>query len=276
MSAAMPIKPMLAKKQDAPAEGDEWIIEPKLDGWRFLFHVTAGDTRAYAGRNAADRTGQIPETENALGFLPDDTILDGEVICLNDPTSPAVATALALPGQAGLQFVAFDILRLAGHDLTGLPWTSRRELLEKAAEGFTTNSVKLLGYQPAKPEIHEAWLGAGFEGSVAKRKDSTYRPGQRGWAKVKPQTTDEAVVIGFEQGKNGWADGLGAFQLRMLESGVETTCAIPTDQMRKEVTADPDAYRDKTIEIRHHGLMNGSGKPRHPIFHRWRPDRDPE
>jgi hypothetical protein len=50
-------------------------------------------------------------------------------------------------------------------------------------------------------ECHEAeqwlWLVPGLEGVVAKRADSRYLPGQRGWVKVKRQRTADCVVIGL-------------------------------------------------------------------------------
>lgn len=275
-----PLKPMLCL--NAPGKpprlpgGDGWIIEPKLDGWRFIFHVTSEGVRSYGGRNGADWTGSgaLPAVEVELAFLPDDTILDAELIVPESPTAGAVSGALGKRAAGNLQAVVFDVLRIAGTDTTGLPWERRRELLEKAAEGFDGERLRIMPYHDKDEQLHQSWLEQGLEGSVAKQRTSPYRPGSRTkeWTKIKPQTTDEAIIVGTVEGQNGWAGKVGAFMLQMIDSGATTTCAVPDDEVQADVTADPDKWLGRVIELRHHGLMP-SGKPQHPVYHRLRPDR---
>lgn len=271
-----PIQPMLCQepKSKPPRlpDGDGWLMERKRDGWRFLFHVTGDGVRSYAGRNGSDRTGQPAEVEAALAFLPADTLLDAELV-VPGQGAPAVSTALARGGV--LQAVVFDILRVAGTDVTDLPLRERRALLDKAAEGFDGVNVMLSPAYALDEALHESWLAQGEEGSVCKRLDSVYRPGRRSWdwLKVKPQQTAEAIIVGFEEGKNGRAGEVGAFQVELLDSGIATTVGTSTDVQRAEVKAHPDRYLGHVIEFRHHGLLD-SGKPRHPVFARMREDRD--
>lgn len=270
------LKPMLCHEhKDRPeqiANATDWIMERKLDGWRFLFHVTDDGVRSFAGRNGSDRSGQAPDVEAALSYLPNDTILDAELVNL-DGDGPTVATALAHGGN--LQAVVFDVLRIAGSDVTSLPWNERRDLLEKAAEGFDNVNVTLSEIHLLDDDLHQSWLDEGFEGSVVKRMSARYAIGRRSrdWLKIKPQTTDEAEIIGFQNGTNGNSNLIGIFEIRMLVNDAETTIKVPTDQMRDDVTADPEAWRGRVVEIAHHGLMK-SGKPRHPMFARERLDRD--
>lgn len=270
----MTLTPMLCtdgKGQPFPS-GANWRQEPKLDGWNFLFHVEAEGVRSFSGRNGSNRTGQPAAIEAVLTALPNDTIVNAELI-VPGHKSPRVSTALAKGGP--LEAVVFDVLRIEGEDVTGLPYVERRQRLERLAEHFD-HPVRLMPSTEASEELHEQWLGLGAEGSVLKRADSLYLPGQRSpdQIKFKPQTSDEAIITGFVPGNGKWADYAGAFEIKMMDSGVETTCATGTDLIREEIKADPDKYLGKIIEVAHHGLME-SGKPRHPTFVRLREDLEP-
>ena len=63
-------------------------------------------------------------------------------------------------------------------------------------------------------KLYAASLASGFEGIVAKRKDSTYQPGKRtnAWLKIKATQTAEFVVGGYTQGK-GAREALGSLLL---------------------------------------------------------------
>jgi ATP-dependent DNA ligase len=80
--------------------------------------------------------------------------------------------------QHQVVFYAFDVLHLDGKDLTGEPLSQRRARLpEIVGENATLRlSQQLPG---TATEIVKAVRGAGLEGVVAKRKDSTYQPGER-------------------------------------------------------------------------------------------------
>lgn len=272
-----PLKPMLAtdgKKQPFPS-GPGWVIEPKLDGWRWITHVEEdGFVSSYSGRNGSDRTGQAENIERVLEGLPEGTILDGELIVL-DQQSPAVSTVLAHPHRGILHYVVFDVLAVMGREVTHQPWHSRRAILETLASKF--DGIEVTISDPVEPSLeqHELWLREGFEGTVSKRVDSRYEPGRRSrsWYKFKPQTTADAVIIGFEEGEGSWAGGYGTFKVR-LESGAETSCAIPTRAYRIDVTENPGKYLGKTVELHHHGEIGSDGLIRHPVFSRMRPDLD--
>lgn len=278
--AVIPCLPMLAKDaQGKPPRlpwGSEWVIEKKLDGWRWIVHITADGVRCFSGRNGVQRT--TLDLEFELAWLPDDTVLDGELIVDDGKTgmngSPKVSTALARGDK--LTFVVFDCLRVAGTDVTRRPWHERRALLEKIADlgCWPNDHLRLSEVYDADPELHERWLAEGYEGSIAKRRDALYYPGKRSdvFTKVKPQQSDEAVVIGFVAGKGGIVGQVGAFEMRMLCNGVETSVGVPP-ALRAEVTRHGADWLGKVIEFRHHGLREDSGKPRHPVFVCRRDDR---
>lgn len=266
-------KPMLCHdtRGDFSAIPADWIIEPKLDGFRWMMVVEEDRVRSYAGRNGTDHTGETPKVEAEIATLPVGTILDGEMI--GGSYSATVSTALANGGT--LSYVVFDVLAYGGQNITNWPWHHRRGILEDVFAECDHWKVTVLNPRSDVYEsVHQAWLDAGCEGSVAKRPDSLYYPGKRShdWVKCKPQGTAEAMITGFVMGKGETnKHEVGAFELEMLDSGVKTTCAVLDNAQAADVTANRAAWLGRLIEIRHHGIFP-SGSPRHPVFHRPRPD----
>lgn len=287
------IKPMLAfdGKGDidaavALAADGNYVMEPKLDGWRWQVQVdTAGDqlrVRSYGGRNGCEYTGQARHIEDALRFLPPDTVLDGELLSSGPmgPEAPDVSTLLAR-GGGGLSFVVFDVLRFAGMDLTSWPQWQRREVIDKLDHAFSLSAglVQLVPQAPVDKDVFETWLHVGFEGAVVKEKHSTYQPAKRSraWIKIKPQTTGDAKIIGWEPGKGAGNKHLcGALKIVLLgENGLEGGYGGVETSVGYECTpAEAAALIGRQIEYRHHGIQK-SGKPKHPVFYRLREDLEP-
>jgi bifunctional non-homologous end joining protein LigD len=95
-------------------------------------------------------------------------------------------------------YVAFDILRRYGVDLTARAYVERRASLDRWAEqhpGWTISPFFDDG-----PATEAAARSNGLEGVVAKRLASTYRPGGRGpdWQKLRFLQTGDFVIIGWE------------------------------------------------------------------------------
>ena len=81
-----------------------------------------------------------------------------------------------------MAFAVFDVLALDGKPTIDRPYAERRELLE---------TLRLDGFWFVPPVFEDgpglftAVCREGLEGIVAKHRDSLYRPGERGWIKVK-------------------------------------------------------------------------------------------
>jgi len=79
-------------------------------------------------------------------------------------------------------YAVFDVLALDGEPTTSLPYSERRELLESLeVDGFWF----LPPVFEDGPAMFASVCEQGLEGVVAKRRDSVYGPGVRGWVKVK-------------------------------------------------------------------------------------------
>jgi len=216
------LRPMLATAaKTLPRDGADWAFEMKWDGMRVLLAVEGG-TLTLTSRRGNDVTGRFPELRPLADRLAAvEVVLDGEVVALDDagrPSfeqlqprmhvgSPAVARRLA--GERPVVCMLFDILWLDGHSTCELPYTERRQLLERLELSGPTwqTPPSTVGDGSA---VKRAAEELGMEGVVAKRLDSTYQPGRRSdsWRKVK-LVADQEFVVG------GWLPGAGRLEGRL-------------------------------------------------------------
>jgi DNA ligase D-like protein (predicted ligase) len=186
-------------------EGADWSYEIKLDGYRLEAVKKKGEVILYSRRgNLMNR--QFPYIATALKSLPDDSILDGEVVALDERgRSDFNLLQNFRSAESQIHYYVFDILALKGRDVSALPLAERREILDKAlkcndhistAPAEAGSSSKILSF------VKEH----GLEGVVAKRLDSAYEPGRRSgsWCKYRINLGQEFVVGGYTPGGNSF------------------------------------------------------------------------
>jgi DNA ligase D-like protein (predicted ligase) len=192
------IPPMAAQTTSELPEGPEWVYEVKFDGYRALL-MKAGDRIQIRSRNDKDLTTAYPAIAQAARRLPAPSLtLDGEIVALDAsgrPSFQALQHRSAHPHHV-IVYYAFDLLYLAGEDLTGLPLATRRARLETLVKGPTILRSELLGGRVS--DIITAVRSLGLEGVIAKRQDSRYVPGERtsAWRKLKLDRQQEFVYEG--------------------------------------------------------------------------------
>ena len=76
------IEPMLLLRTDKLPEGSGWVYEIKFDGYRALAIKTDGKVYLRS-RNDNDFTQRYANVVSALSPLPDETVIDGEVVALD-------------------------------------------------------------------------------------------------------------------------------------------------------------------------------------------------
>jgi bifunctional non-homologous end joining protein LigD len=200
------MRPMLASAGTVIPGGPEWVHEIKWDGMRVLADVADGRLRLWS-RNENDVTSTFPELSTLAGSgMPDDMLLDGEVVAL-DAGLPSFAAlsermhitnvrkARRLAVARPVTFMVFDLLRLDRVDLTSQSLAQRRAALEGIGLGGVNTQVP-----PTYADggaLQTATLEQGLEGVVSKRLSSRYRPGRRSpdWLKF-PHRISRSVVIG--------------------------------------------------------------------------------
>jgi ATP-dependent DNA ligase len=193
---------MLLLSSTSLPEGDDWQYELKLDGYRAIAFKSSGKVYLRS-RNDNDFGSRYPAIAKALSSLPDETIIDGEVVALEDGR-PSF-NLLQNHGSSGvpLIFYVFDLLMLSGRDVMKEPLSVRRELLESKVlprlKGPVRYSPKL---ETSLRDLIESVKEQGFEGLVAKNLNRAYEPGLRSgaWRKMQVNGGQEFVIGGYTLG----------------------------------------------------------------------------
>jgi bifunctional non-homologous end joining protein LigD len=205
------IAPMLATHGSvAKMTAGQWAFEGKWDGYRLLVDADHGDVRLKT-RSGRDVTREYPQLASlADDFAEHHVVLDGEVVALNREDVPSFNEMQNRVRATRIEFWAFDLLYLDGRSLLRARYTDRRKLLETLAGAGNLTVPALLPGDGA--EALEYSRKQGWEGVVAKRRDSTYQPGRRSasWVKDKHWNTQEVVVGGWREGEGGRSSGIGA------------------------------------------------------------------
>ena len=82
------VEPMLLLRTEDLPEGPNSLTELKLDGYRALAIKTAGSVQLRS-RNNNDFGGRYPHLLKALASMPDETVIDGEVVALDETGRPS-------------------------------------------------------------------------------------------------------------------------------------------------------------------------------------------
>jgi bifunctional non-homologous end joining protein LigD len=230
---------MAARLVDRLPEGDDWIYELKLDGYRALL-IKHAERVQIRSRNDRDLTAAYPSLAAAAKMLrAKQAIVDGEIVAVDAggrPSFQALQHRSSHPGHT-IAFYAFDLLHLDGADLTKSPLEVRREKLPGVLrESGILHSIELPG---TPQQVIEAVTGLGLEGIIAKRRSSRYTPGDRhnDWLKLKLDRQQEFVIGGYRPGPHG-VDALlvGCYEGRELRFAGKVRAGF-TPHVRREVHA---------------------------------------
>jgi bifunctional non-homologous end joining protein LigD len=82
------IEPMLLLRTEKLPEGPDWLCELKLDGYRSLAIKNGGGVQLRS-RNDNDFNRRYPAIVKALASMPDETVIDGEVVALDEEGRPS-------------------------------------------------------------------------------------------------------------------------------------------------------------------------------------------
>jgi len=202
MLATMATKGELAMLEaDGTSAHPKWRFEMKWDGYRVIAIVTESKSGhpqvQLRSRNHQDYTERYPELQclaNQVGNqFP--VVLDGEIVALTKSGTPSFRDLQTHAVPVSVQ--VFDILQLGPKDLTGEPFTKRREILEQVLhEQGPVHISPELPYQDAINISHQYQL----EGVMAKRAEAKYQPGIRSkdWLKIKHLQADEFIIVGWK------------------------------------------------------------------------------
>ena len=258
-----PLAPMLAKAVDDLPRGDDWLFEPKWDGFRTLV-FRDGEELLLQSRDLKPMNRYFPELrEPLLELLPDRCVLDGEVV-ITGPRGldfdalllrihPAASRVAMLASQKPASYVAFDLLAIDDEDLRGAAQTARRARLEATLAGvppplYLTPATR---DRAVAADWFDRFEGAGLDGVMAKRIGDPYQPDKRSMLKIKHERTADVVVAGFRWHKNGPGTMIGSLLLGLHDGEgtlhhVGVTSSF-TMERRRELVAELEPLRQDAL-----------------------------
>lgn len=297
--------PELCRAQVSPPGADDWLHEPKWDGYRMVATVVAGKVRLWT-RNAIEWTDKVPELARAIASLNlDSAQLDGEMIVLQDGRDNfnALQARLGARTKVPLLYMLFDLPYLQGWSLRDVALIERKRMLAALLEQQPHPVLRYSEHQIGHGKrVFDQAVAAGMEGIVSKRIDSHYRGTRSGdWIKVKSRLSDEFIVVGYTQPKRGRA-ALGALLLaKSIGTKLRYVGRVGTGfsdaqldrlqtRLKRQVVASPAAdislmaSKDKAlaiwtkptlvVEVFFQGV-GGHGLLRQPAFKAMRDDKRP-
>ena len=196
------IEPMLLLATETLPEGPEWTDELKLDGYRALAIKTGREVRLRS-RNDKDFNRKYPGIVKTLAALPDETVIDGEVVALDADGRPSFNALQDGAVGAAILFYVFDVMVLGGRNVMGEPLVARRDLLTRDVLPLLAEPVREAPrFDATLADLIAAVRAQGLDGLVAKRLDSVYEPGARSgaWRKMRLNRSEEFVIGGYTRG----------------------------------------------------------------------------
>ncbi len=249
---------MLAKRLEELPPGEDWIYEPKWDGFRALV-FRDGDEVLIQSRDEKPLNRYFPELLEPLRHgLPARYVADGEIVIakggaldfdeLQLRLHPAASRVKLLAEKSPAAVVFFDLLSHGARDLRNQPFQSRREALQKMLSGVKPP----IHLTPATADraVAQDWFkrfeGAGLDGVMAKAPNDVYQPNKRVMFKVKHERDCDCVVAGFrwhkkvESGVGSLLLGLFNNEEKLQHVGVCSSFSLET---RKELAEFLEPYR---------------------------------
>jgi DNA ligase 1 len=295
-------------------EPTEWQVEWKWDGIRAQVIRREGQTFIWS-RGEELVTDRFPELAAAADFLPDGTVLDGEIMPWKDGKPLPFAQLQRRIGRKSLGgsiltdvpvvLIAYDVLEMGGRDVRQEPLARRREMMLEViaatrSTAFLPSPVLALGSWAEAHAAHAEARERCAEGLMLKRGESVYGVGRRkgGWWKwkVQPYTVD-AVMIYAQAGHGRRASLHTDYTFAVWDDGVLVPFAKAYSGLADAEIRELDRWiRANTVEkfgpVRHvkpvHvfelGFEGIQPSPRHksgvavrfPRILRWRTDKRPE
>ena len=306
--------PMEARLVAEIPRGAGWQYEPKWDGFRCLA-FRDGDDVALMSKSGKPLARYFPEIVAMLRRCGEKRfVVDGELIlplgetlsfaALQARLHPATSRIERLSRETPTQLMLFDCLQSGAKILLDRPLDERRA----AVEALAANAPSGVRLSPMThdPDTADEWLarsGGALDGTVAKRRDEPYRPGERAMAKRKLRRTADCVLGGFRYDRAGGTVAsllLGLYDEAGLLHHVGFTSALSAAERRAltpelETLKGPSAFTgsapggasrwsngrdtawvplrpERVIEVAYDQVTGG--RFRHgTTFVRWRPDK---
>ncbi len=298
------IKPMLIGSEGEPFDSDEYIYELKLDGERCIAYLDSDKTVLKNKRNILILP-KVPELTEIHKNVNVRCILDGELAVIKngkpDFFEIQKRSMMSNPVKIDMSvkkypacFTAFDILYYEDRQVTDLPLTERKELLQKAVKSEDSRFAVSRYIEKNGIAFYNLAKQQELEGIVAKRKDSRYYFDRRtkDWIKIKYLKDDDFVVLGFVPKENNMNSIiLGQYKNNQLIYKGHVTLGVGGEPFRKIKSLDETSCpfteipkgNENAVWVKHelvctvkYMMKTENGGMRQPVFKGLRDDKTPE
>ena len=298
------IKPMLIGSEGEPFDSDEYIYELKLDGERCIAYLDSDKTVLKNKRNILILP-KVPELTEIHKNVNVRCILDGELAVIKngkpDFFEIQKRSMMSNPVKIDMSvkkypacFTAFDILYYEDRQVTDLPLTERKELLQKAVKSEDSRFAVSRYIEKNGIAFYNLAKQQELEGIVAKRKDSRYYFDRRtkDWIKIKYLKDDDFVVLGFVPKENNMNSIiLGQYKNNQLIYKGHVTLGVGGEPFRKIKSLDETSCpfteipkgNENAVWVKHelvctvkYMMKTENGGMRQPVVKGLRDDKTPE
>lgn len=271
---------------------DNLVCEEKFDGSRFGAVITDGSVEMIS-RNGIDRAINVPYiVEQLLKTFPPNTVLDGEIIHLDQPHSIRWEMARSVMGTNDYNdsvprahYVIYDVQWLNGVHMMQVEYSDRRKALKEFFPETSMFRTTLVNGYLAIPrawkmnKAQELWdyVVTDNSGEGIMIKDLTETNYAKSWTKVKKDFTIDAFVVGIEKGKGKYEGQVGSLIIAVFANDAIYEigkCSGMTDDQRRDFTnrAIAGTLKGMVVEVKANEVTKNL-KLRHPQFVRERTDK---
>lgn len=271
-------------------EGEHIWVEPKYDGVRLIVRnaILGRKKKTHAlsrnGKTIESVPSLLAEFDRVFGEMKIE--LDGELIAKDFQTlMTQVHRKNDLSTTMPREYMVFDILSLNGNDMTYLPYTKRRETLEKLFSNFSSETIKLVKNKIIDStqgiiDMFKQSVSAGYEGVIVKI-NRPYTRDRTVWWKMKPVLTADLEIVGLEQGSGRHAGKIAVLTVR--DASGKVTSRVGSGLSDEVITQmnkakDYSSWLGKIVEVRYDSITKpnsyGLRSLRFPRFVRFRFDKE--
>lgn len=243
---------MEAKSVEEIPSGEEWLYEPKWDGFRCLA-FRSGSEVLLQSKAGQPLHRYFPELVEELKKLPQKKfVLDGEIVIFQEKKlsfddllmriHPAESRIKKLAKETPSSLLTFDlVVDERGKSLVELPLKERRDRLDQLFAAVPKTSAAKLSPATTDRKVADHWMrdlaGSGFDGVIAKRLEKPYMSGERtGMVKIKNMRTADVVVGGFRYPSKG--PGIGSMLLGLYDEDGKLNHVGFTSSFRPQMKKD--------------------------------------
>jgi len=269
--------PMLANKFDDKAQKKikfPVFVQPKLDGMR-LGTSREGGELVFTTRGG--KTVDLPHITNALGWLPAESKLDGELY-IHGMSCQAIMSLVkngAKADRVKIEYHIYDVPEWEGE--TG-DFSTRSYMLQDSVgvHCHDDSPIKVVRTQLARNaedvwKFHGECVAEGYEGCMVRTLTGLYEWGARSndLLKVKKFDDGEFKVVGFTEGRGKMA-GCVIWNCQNEEGSTFEATHKCTMAQRAKYFKEGNAYIGQMVTVRHFGFCDPkpgmkTGVPRFPI-----------